>query len=194
MAGIENQGRHDHEGFKELAGDLWSNKPLLIVVLAGLALVVYMLARKSGSAIAVPASNANPAPGTSSGPSSGGYFLGVLEEQPEPPSNVQVTVNTPAPTTGHQKNPPPKKPPKPPILPPGPPPRPVPAPKPPTKLPPTPAPKPVLKKLPPKPAPKPVLKPVTPVGSRTGGPQRAGGTPLSPIPGPNKQRTGGYQR
>lgn len=138
---IENQGRHDGEGFRELARDLWENKPLLIVVLAGLALTVYLFARKT-TGIGVPGSQQNPAPGLGS-TSGGGYLLAVLEEPPHPP--VNVTVNTPVPTTGS----------KPPVHP-GPPPIPIPVPKPPV-APPRPAPKPLPVR--PVPAPKPVPKP-----------------------------------
>jgi len=99
MAEIENQGRHSGEGFKELAEDLWQNKPLLIVLLAGLGLMIYLMARRGSSAIIAPTTPTNPAPGASS-PSAGGTLLQVLEEQPEP--NVTVTVNTPTPTQQQQ--------------------------------------------------------------------------------------------
>ena len=101
MAGleIENQGRHDGEGFRELADDLWSNKPLLIVLAVGLFLVVYLIAKNRKSAISAPGSStpSNPA-------GSQGNYLAVFDVEPP---NVAVTVNNPNPTTQQTPTPPP---------------------------------------------------------------------------------------
>lgn len=96
---IENQGRHDGEGFKELAVDLWDNKPLLIILLAGLAVVVYLIAKNRKSAIAAPGSTtpANPT-GTQ------GTYL-VVNDVPTP--NVNVTVNGTTTTQSSGGTPPP---------------------------------------------------------------------------------------
>lgn len=88
MAGfdIENQGRHGG-GFRELAEDLWANKPLLIVFAAALFLVVYVVA-KNKSMIAAPGSTT---PANSTG--SQGNYLVVNDITPP---DVNVTVNSPA--------------------------------------------------------------------------------------------------
>lgn len=110
MAGfeIENQGRHDGVGFRELADDIWSNKPLLIILAVGLFLVVYLVARNRNGAIKAPGSTTptNPA-------GSNGTYLVVNDVQPP---NVSVTVNNPNPTTQQTPPPPPvTTPPTPPI-------------------------------------------------------------------------------
>lgn len=98
---IENQGRHDGEGFRELAGDLWSNKPLLFVFLAGIFIVVYLIARNKSNLIAAPGSTTNAATD-----SSNGSYLIVNDNQPPP---VNVTVNSP-PTSGGSGSKPPVQP------------------------------------------------------------------------------------
>lgn len=92
---IENQGRHSGEGFGELAEDIWSNKPLLIVFAVGLFLVVYMIARNKGTITAPNSGTANPA-------GSNGTYL-IVNDIPVP----NITINNPTPTT-QGGNPPPR--------------------------------------------------------------------------------------
>lgn len=87
---IENQGRHDGQGFSELARDLWDNKPLLIVFAVGLFLLIYALAKNSKGSLTAQQPLQNPA-------GSNGTYLIVNDNQPPP---VNVTVNAPEPTSG----------------------------------------------------------------------------------------------
>jgi hypothetical protein len=121
MAEIENQGHHDGEGFKEIALDLWDNKPLLIGLFAVLFVVIYLLVKNHQGTLTA---SGQPAPTTSQTGASSGTYLIVNDVTPP---NVNVTVNAP---TGGTTTPP---------LPPGPfPIRPPIGPLPPTPLPPKP--------------------------------------------------------
>lgn len=116
---IENQGHHDGEGFKEIALDLWDNKPLLIGLAAVLFVVVYLLAKNRAGVITAPGQTTptNPTPTAASG-----NYLIVNDVTPP---NVAVTVN--GTTSGTTATPPPPTP--------GPPPKPILNPGPPVRLP-----------------------------------------------------------
>src|SRR5258708_6993228 len=81
-----------HESFKETLGHLWANKPLFFTVIAGLAVVGFILYKNSNSAVIAPGTSpdASGTPGLNGGTYTNTSTIINTTTTTQPPSPIPV--------------------------------------------------------------------------------------------------------